>query len=155
MLSIRNRGIVFVISFRYPEPAVAVEPDLDATSRALLKYVVPFGFSGRQCCTAETNGKVQHLVNWFTWCSCSEEAKATEGKSTACAQVKPQRVAPRKRKPPRKRALPVPRLNHKEVSDPADVPHAASDVVEMLSESSEAVSQETSTDNMEGNSPGD
>lgn len=48
----------------------------------------------------------------------------------------------------------MPRLNHKEVSDLADVTHAASDVVEMLTESSEAVSQETSTDNMEVNSPG-
>lgn len=26
------------------------------------------GFRGRHCCTAETNGKVQHLVNWFRWC---------------------------------------------------------------------------------------
>ncbi|KAL3238543.1 hypothetical protein MRX96_048086 [Rhipicephalus microplus] len=96
-----------------------------------------------KCCT-----------NAFPIQSCPEEAKATEGKSTAYAQVKPQRVAPKKRKPPRERALPVPRLNHKEVSDPVDVPHTASDVVEMLPGSSEKVSQETSTDNREVNSQG-
>ncbi|XP_049273685.1 THAP domain-containing protein 1-like [Rhipicephalus sanguineus] len=89
---------------------------------------------------------------------CCFEQKRADGwkklKPNAVPTLFPFKVAPRKRKPPRERALPVPRLNHKEVSDPADVPHAASDVVEMLPESPEAVSQETSTDNMEVNSPG-
>ncbi|KAK8769035.1 hypothetical protein V5799_014501 [Amblyomma americanum] len=86
--------------------------------------------------------------------SCFEQNRADGWKKlkpNAVLTVFPFRVAPRKRKSPRDRTQPVPTSVNKEVNNPAEGFHTASEA-DFLAESTHMVSQDTSSVNLQDNS---